>query len=204
MSTGAGPSNSFDVRKRPTIRRLIWLYFFLLMFEGALRKWMLPGLSNPLLLVREPVVVIIYLLAVAEGIFVFNVVVTALVCLGGAATFFSLTVGSNDPLVTTYGFCANFLHIPLVFIIPAVMGREHVIKLGRWALVLSVPMAILMVIQFRSPPDAWINCGAGGGTGSQMRAALGKIRPPGFFTFIIGAAQYLAFTVVFLLLGFME
>ena len=204
MSTSVEPFNSFDVRTRPAIRRLIWLYFFLLMFEGALRKWILPGLSNPLLLVREPVVILIYLLALGEGIFVFNGVVTALAGLGGAAIFFSLSVGTSDPLVTTYGFCANFLHLPLIFIIPSVMGRDHVIKLGRWVLVLSVPMAILMVIQFRSPPDAWINCGAGGGVGSQMRSALGKIRPPGLFTFIVGAAQYLAFAVVFLIMGFME
>ena len=138
------------------------------------------------------------------GVFAFNGVVTALACLGGAAYFFGLTVGTNDLLVTTYGFCANFLHLPLVFIIPKVMGRRHAISLGRWALLLSVPMAVLMVMQFRSPPDAWINCGAGGGTGSQMRAALGKIRPPGFFTFIIGAAHYLAFATVFVIMGYME
>ena len=37
------------------IRQLLWIYFWLLIFEGALRKWILPGLSNPLLLVRDPV-----------------------------------------------------------------------------------------------------------------------------------------------------
>lgn len=37
------------------LRQLFWLYFWLLIFEGALRKWLLPGLSNVLLLVRDPV-----------------------------------------------------------------------------------------------------------------------------------------------------
>jgi hypothetical protein len=37
------------------LRQLLWLYFWLLIFEGALRKWLLPGLSTPLLLVRDPV-----------------------------------------------------------------------------------------------------------------------------------------------------
>ena len=32
-----------------SLKNLIWLYFFLLLFEGALRKWFLPGLSQGLL-----------------------------------------------------------------------------------------------------------------------------------------------------------
>ena len=45
------------------LRRLIWLYFWLLMFEGALRKWV-PPLSAPLLVVRDPLVLLIYFHAV--------------------------------------------------------------------------------------------------------------------------------------------
>ncbi len=45
------------------IRRLIWLYFWLLLFEGALRKWVAPQLANPLLIIRDPVVLLIYALA---------------------------------------------------------------------------------------------------------------------------------------------
>jgi hypothetical protein len=40
---------------RRRLRQLIWLYFWLLIFEGALRKWVFPGLSNILLLVRDPI-----------------------------------------------------------------------------------------------------------------------------------------------------
>src|SRR5258708_2827447 len=42
-----------------SIRRLIWLYFWLLIFEGALRKWVVPSLSSVLLLARDPVVIAI-------------------------------------------------------------------------------------------------------------------------------------------------
>ena len=45
------------------IKKAIWFYIFLLIFEGALRKWVLPGMSNILLLAREPVA--IYILALA-------------------------------------------------------------------------------------------------------------------------------------------
>ena len=36
------------------IKKLIWAYFLLLLFEGALRKWFLPGLSQGLLIIRDP------------------------------------------------------------------------------------------------------------------------------------------------------
>ena len=51
------------------IRRLIGLYLVLLVLEGALRKWAFPQFSNPLLIVRDPVVIVIYLLALRAGVF---------------------------------------------------------------------------------------------------------------------------------------
>src|SRR6202022_5134648 len=55
-----------------SIRLLIWLYFWLLLWEGALRKWVFPSWSTPLLLVRDPVLLLAYTLALAKGIFPFN------------------------------------------------------------------------------------------------------------------------------------
>src|SRR5438477_2726438 len=60
------------------IRRLIWLYLWLLIFEGAFRKWIVPGLSSPLLLVRDPVVLAIYFLALRARLFPQNVFVVTL------------------------------------------------------------------------------------------------------------------------------
>ena len=42
------------------LRRMIWLYFVLLIAEGALRKWFVPSLSVPLLVIRDPLVLLIY------------------------------------------------------------------------------------------------------------------------------------------------
>ena len=195
-------TQSSAIKDSPDIRLLIWIYFFLLMFEGVLRKWVLPGLSDPLLLVRDPFVLLIYFLAFSRGIFPVNGYVTSLLLIGIIAVGTGITVGSLNVLVTAYGFDAMFLQLPLIFVIPKVMNRDDVVKLGRWVLLLSFPMAVVMVMQFRSPPDALINCGAGGGIGAQIRGALGRIRPPGFFTFITGAAQFLALATAFLIFGF--
>ena len=51
------------------IRKLVWIYFILLMVEGALRKWLLKGLSEPLLIIRDPIVILIYFQAYNTGHF---------------------------------------------------------------------------------------------------------------------------------------
>ena len=190
-----------DVINSPAIRSLIWMYAALLILEGVLRKWLLPSISDPLLLVRDPFLVLIYLIALGNGAFPLNGHVGALLVIGTVAGIAGMTVGSQDPIVTAYGFDCMFFHLPLIFVIPKVMTREHVIDIGRFLFLITLPMAALMAVQFRSPPDALINCGAGGGIGSQMGGALGKIRPPGFFTFITGAAHFLALSTAFLIFG---
>ena len=47
------------------IKNVIWIYFILLLFEGALRKWFLP-LSQGLLIIRDPIVIWIYYLTVKK------------------------------------------------------------------------------------------------------------------------------------------
>ena len=54
---------SIEEQHLQTLRSLIWLYFWLLIFEGALRKWVAPALSAPLLVIRDPLVLLIYVQA---------------------------------------------------------------------------------------------------------------------------------------------
>jgi len=186
------------------IRRLIWLYFGLLIFEGVLRKWVVPSLSSVLLLARDPVVIAIYALALRQGIFPLNRAVASLgvLCLGMFAAALFASHGSH--IVTLYGLRANFLHLPLIFIMAQVLTRDDVERFGKAVLVLAVPMTMLMVAQFRAGPDAFINATAGGGEGEQLRGAMGKIRPPGFFSFITGAAQFLTLLSAFVFYGLLN
>ena len=57
-----------EVKDLSFIKKLIWLYFILLLFEGALRKWFLPGLSQGLLIVRDPIAIWIYYTAYNKGV----------------------------------------------------------------------------------------------------------------------------------------
>src|SRR2546423_1330834 len=87
----------------------IWVYLFLLLFEGALRKWILPSYSNHLLFVREPVVIAIYIWAVRAGVFPRHRMCLLLLLLGGISVVIGGFTNSRYPLITLYGLKANFL-----------------------------------------------------------------------------------------------
>jgi hypothetical protein len=187
------------------IRRLIWLYFLLLIFEGSFRKWILPQYSDILLVVRDPVVIAIYLLALKAKVFPRNGYILSLAVISFLSCLVSFVVLqpylSLQPLVlvTGYGFRSNFLHLPLIFVIGKVMDEEDVKKLGWWVLVGLIPMCALLAVQFSSAPDAFVNRTAGLGETQQITAGGGKIRPPGTFSFVSGIVLYAALSASYLL-----
>jgi hypothetical protein len=185
-------------------RRLIWLYFWLLIFEGALRKWVLPGYSNSLLLIRDPVVIAIYIYAGIAGILPRSGYVVAILGLG-AITFLGSELGGHGNLmVTLFGVRTHFLHLPLIFLIPQVFDKRELARLAKWTLISSVPMCILVLAQFQAAPDSWLNNGAGGSVNGQLESAFGKIRPPGTFSFTAGLVSYLSMVAAFALQSLMQ
>jgi hypothetical protein len=194
------------------IRQLIWLYFWLLIFEGALRKWILPGLSNQLLIVRDPVLLLCYAVALRKGAFPSRPFIFCILGLGLAAAFFSvfgLWTGSSRStmVVLLYGLRSSFLHLPLIFLIAQVFSRRDVERVGSWLLALAVPMVILVFFQYRAGPEAWVNTGAGGlEGGGQIGVAVSgvdKIRPPGVFSYNTGLTAYLSLVGAYLLMHFL-
>jgi hypothetical protein len=180
-----------------TIKLLVWLYLALLLVEGALRKWVLPGFSDPLLVVRDPVVLLIYALALRAGVFPVNrfiLVVGALSALSAAA---SILGGHLHPLVIAYGLRINYLHLPLIWVMAEVLDRRDVERIGAGLLLAAIPMTIVMVKQFRSPMDAYINRGIGDDVVGQIFGADGRIRPPGLFAFISGPQLFFPLCAAF-------
>ncbi|HET9419155.1 MAG TPA: hypothetical protein VFO30_07430 [Chthoniobacterales bacterium] len=186
------------------VRQLLWLFFWLLLLEGVLRKWIVPQLSDPLLIVRDPIVLLIYYFAIRARIFPRNFWVFLL----GVIAFFAVATSliqlwpylppAKTLLVVGYGFRSNFFQLPLIWIIALVFGPEDVKKLGWWTLVFLLPLTMLMVAQFSAPPDAFVNRTAGGGS-EIMMSALGKVRTSGTFTFVIGVVAYEAMAAAFLI-----
>src|SRR5256885_9452551 len=189
------------------LKGAIWVYFFLLIFEGVFRKWLLPQFSDVLLVVRDPVVLVIYMLAIKARLFPRNNWVLSLAIIGIISWLVSLLVLapylSVKPLflVTAFGFRCNFLHLPLIFVMARALDEEDVKKLGRWVLIGLLPMCLLLAVQFNSDPESFINRTAGLGETQQITAGGGKIRPPGTFSFVSGVIFYAAMAGAYLLYG---
>ena len=177
----------------------IWLYMLLLVFEGALRKWVLPSMAEPLLIIRDPLVLGIYLLVIMENRFPRNGFIAFTGALAVSSVVFAFISGHANPWVTLYGFRTNYLHIPFIWVMAEYLDRRDVRRLGYAILAIAIPMTVVMVMQNRAGTDAWINRGVGGGEGGQIHGAMGRIRPPGFFSFITGPMVFFPVATAFCL-----
>lgn len=168
----------------------IWVYFLLVLFDGALRKWFLPSLSSPLVLLRDPLALWILIVAWKQGYLVLNQYVISTITVGFLAIYTAFFVGHGDLFVAVYGARIFLLHFPLIFVIAGVVSKYDILKIGRWILVISIPMTILIIIQFYSPQTAWINKSVGGEAGGGFSGAMNFYRPPGTFSFTNGTSLF--------------
>ena len=177
------------------IRTTLWIYFWMLIFEGALRKWFLPSLSAPLAIIRDPIA--LYALFLGWPLVwrqpwikwlkpLFIIVIVGFIL--------AIVVGHGDIVVAYFGSRIYLLHFALIFLYASVFDRSDVIKFGTTALILSIPMTLLMVAQSNSPDTHFLNIGPGGEGIASFQGAMGRSRPPGTFSFISGIVLFYGFT----------
>jgi len=181
------------------LKRGIWLYVLLLLFEGALRRWVLPGLATPLLVVRDPVAIWLIVKTWQRGLLPNNGYLTATIIITLLSIISALLFGHGNLTVAIYGARILLLHFPLIFVIGRVFDRADVLKMGRAFVWMAAPMALLIAVQFYSPQSAWINRGVGGDVaGAGFDGANGFFRPPATFSFTIGTHMFFGLAACFI------
>lgn len=111
---------------------------------------------------------------------------TSTICL-----LLSLIIGHQNIYVGLFGWRIYFFYFPMMFIIGRLLNRDDLMRITRFILYVSIPMTILVLLQFYSPQSAWVNRGVGGNMeGAGFSGALGYFRPPGTFSFISGYVSY--------------
>lgn len=182
------------------IKQGIWLYFLLLLFEGALRKWVLPGLATPLIIVRDPLALWLLLEAWRKGLLPANIYMGIMVLVGWCSIFTACLMGHGNLWVALYGARILLFHFPLIFVIGRVFNREDVVMVGKVALWIAIPMVALIALQFYNPQSAWVNRGVGGDLeGAGFSGAMGFYRPSGTFSFTNGNTLFFSFVSPFVL-----
>ena len=192
-----GKNKPSEPRYIRNLKKGIWLYFLLLIFEGALRKWIMPGLATPLLIVRDPVALYIILVAMSKNMIPKSPFLIFVVFIGFISFLTALLFGHGNIIVAVYGARILLLHFPLIFIIGRVFSRDDVIKIGVITLWIAMFMTMLIAAQFYSSQSAWVNQGVGGEETAGFTGALGFFRPSGTFSFTNGNTLFFSFVACF-------
>lgn len=179
-------------------KKAIWVYLFLLIFEGALRKWFLPQLATPLLLVRDPIAIWLTVVGLQRG-WIKSGYITVMMVVSTISMLMTLAVGHHNLFVALFGWRIYFFHFPMIFVLGKVLSRTDLLKIGQFILWVSIPMTALIVVQFYSPQTAWVNIGVGGEGSAGFAGALGYFRPSGTFSFTSGYVMYQALVGCYLL-----
>jgi hypothetical protein len=178
------------------------VYFFLLIFEGAIRRWILPEFSGPLLLVRDPLAIYILFLSWKLRILKLNGYLMIAIIISVIALYSALLVSHGNLYIALYGLRVTLLHFPLLFVIESLFNKEDIIRIARWMILLCIPMLLLTVVQFYSPQSAWINKAIGDGIeGGGFVGAKGYFRPPGTFSFTNGLVLFFTMCAAFIYWG---
>jgi hypothetical protein len=183
-----------EKKRTQAVKVLFWIYCFLLVFEGSLRKWVAPGLSAPLLVIRDPLGVWI----LWESIRSHRWPKQYSVLTGSLAVFF-LSLAIIQTLtdicpwfVAVYGIRSYLLPFPVAFAISNMVTREDIKKICKLAMFISLPMTALYYLQYKSGASAWVNLGAYEG-GSQIDYVGLHVRAAGTFSFVTGAIAFQSF-----------
>ena len=86
------------------IRSVLWIYFLMLIFEGALRKWFLPSLSSVIAIIRDPIA--LYALFLGWPLVWRQPWINwlkPLFCIVIVSFILAVTVGHGDLVVAYYG-----------------------------------------------------------------------------------------------------
>lgn len=190
---------------REKARRIIVIFTFiiywLLIFEGALRKWVLPNAQEWLFFARDPFALGIYYLAWKNDMWpkwtpIFKVGMS-LAIISLPLAMVQIVASGLHPLTAIYGWRMYFWYLPLAFIIGEQFHGKDLRTLVKHSLIVCVPIALLVLAQFRSSADSFINSSLGGS--QAMLVAHGVVRTSGTFTVAAAQTLFIGSVIAFLL-----
>lgn len=186
-----------------TMGKLFVAILLIAVFEGAIRKWVTPALTNPLVLLRDGLALYCLFWALktgkmhggqkgAQALWLW----TALVVLWG---LFQLMINQSSPLIYIVGLRFWLLYLWFAYAAAVSMSQDDFRYISKTLLWLVLLMAPLAVLQFSLPPSAFLNKQVDGDEEKVFLAIAGVVRTTGTFSFTLGYTTLLAiFTPVVL------
>jgi hypothetical protein len=189
-------------------RVALQLALVLIIFEGAIRKWIFPGAQDLIYFAKDVLLLGVYLgfFRDRQRLRLRLPAQPALFGLVGASALFGLLEVFNPALpnllVGIFGFKAYFFYAPLLFLVPAAFRNDAELYrfLRRYALI-AIPVGLLAVAQFFSPASSFLNTYARTGEEAYV-ATFGSstyVRVTATFSFITGYTTYLLAMAILIL-----
>lgn len=180
-------------------RRSIYLLFIVIIFEGAIRKWVFPQLSELIYFLKDFILIAIYI-----NYYILsnsdkkhptrNLGINSLIFITGAWCIFqAFNPSLGSPIVGIFGLRGYILYIPLMWIIPSMFSSEKKLyNFLRLHTSFIIPVGILGVFQFFSPASSILNIYANDEAAYKATFGdTGAVRVTGTFSFLSGYSIYL-------------
>ena len=172
----------------------------LTVFEGALRKWVFPGLSQYIYFLKDFVLLgayIGYYTSSAPKPSRLNPGLAVPLVVGwGAVLLQALNPNLGSIITGAFGVKAYLWYVPLLWILPAVFrDKDELFRFTRCFIILAVPLGILAIAQFNAPLDSPLNAYA---TETETVSSFGedasRAQVTGTFSYISGYTSFLLLT----------
>ncbi len=129
------------------------------LMQGALRKWVLPGV-NILYLVQDVPLLFAYVYALWKGLVwggkvAWTCIVISIVL--SIQAMLQLIAGDLTMRMAVIGLHHYIFYLPILFLAPVCYNFKHRLQFVRWNLLIIIPMALIGTLQSRAPKGAWIN-----------------------------------------------
>ena len=189
-----------DNRKEYLIQiamHLMGIFFFLLIFDGALRKWFLPDYEKLIYILKDAIVLVALVLTLVSLRYRKWMVgpKTIWVSLGIYLVYVGLQVLNPrlpNLLVGVFGLKSHLLYMGLLVVIPALFYNLETIYrcLERYLSWIVIPLCLLAFAQAFSPQDSFVNIPVRGGVMATPMAGP-YVRASGTFSYVTGFSWFL-------------
>lgn len=138
------------------LRLAIYAYFFLILFDGIFRKWLLPSLSAPIMMLKQVAAIIICLIGFRYikrmtrweiSFFFVGIIVFAT----------TMIFGHGNLIVALYGCLPYWFGLPVCFFIGKILTEKDLNFFSKVIIYTSIANSILLIIQFMLPPSHFLN-----------------------------------------------
>lgn len=165
--------------------------------QGALRKWVLPGVSL-LYLVQDGPLAAAYIYALWKGLvwggkLAWTCVLVSVIL--AIQSMLQLILGDLQMRTAIVGLHQYVFYLPILFIAPVSYNFKHRQRFIRWNMLAIVPMALIAALQSRAPKGAWINRTSAGEDTGLGGLAVDRVRATGTFNFTVAYSVWCGFAV---------